>query len=142
VLISSSERGPFLSAVAITVASFVTLILWRPYKRVLRLASWLSPALSTALVLFILVYTGLVPLPRSEAEFQFLADEFPAWALAVAAAAGLNFGAGALALFVLGRLGRSPEKNRCPRCGYELCGLPSSTCPECGTSAGVVRRAA
>ena len=30
--------------------------------------------------------------------------------------------------------GRPPYQGRCPRCGYDLTGNVSSTCPECGTA--------
>jgi hypothetical protein len=34
----------------------------------------------------------------------------------------------------LWRLDRKPKPGHCPRCGYDLAGIPSGACPECGSA--------
>lgn len=54
----------------------------------------------------------------------------PLWALAAPIGA-----VGAWALWATRAVRRWPSEGRCAACGYQLAGLPSKVCPECGKPA-------
>src|SRR4051812_17324269 len=76
-----------------------------------------------------------------------LEDWAAAWLALAAGASGVALG-GALVAFGLGRGGRGGgggSPRACGRCGYDVRGLPTFTCPECGSDlreVGIVSDAA
>ena len=109
--------GPFLLAASLLIGAASLMVG----------AEALRPA-SKALLATVLGVWGFVLLLA----FLELADSYPLAWIAAAVIAGLPV----VAVLVIALRHRKPRPGHCRHCGYNLAGLVSGVCPECGTPTG------